>query len=216
MTDDGKTSRSTACNGRLLTSERRSRGWTQGELAAKSGYTERLIVKAEASKKVSLQTIRDLAQTLSESGETVSIADLSCDPVELSRQFFRGMYHHQGDVIEKTKHLLSPDCVFEFAGDPEVFPFAGTHVGLEAADRAFRMFFSALEPPEDRDEFEKFEYMAAGRGVMVWGESWIQPIGAPMSAPVKVAIKMDFRDGLLMRFDDRFDTQEGAKHFSSD
>jgi len=36
----------------------------------------------------------------------------------------------------------------------------------------------------------------------------------PMPGPIKLAIKMDFRDGLMTVLDDRFDTLEGAKHFA--
>ncbi len=213
MTMNEKLARSSACNGRLLSAERRSRGWTQSEFAAKSGFTERLIVKAEAGKSVSVQTLKVLAETLSEVGDPISMVDLASDAVDLARQFIFGMYQHGSEVIPKLKHLLAADVVFHFAGDPKVFPFSGTHVGIEATDQAFRTFFRYLEPPEDLSELDSYQFVAAGRGAFVWGESWIHPIGKPMKAPVKLAIKIECRDGKITLFDDRFDTQEGAKHF---
>ena len=48
----------------------------------------------------------------------------------------------------------------------------------------------------------------------MWGNTWAHPVGIPMPGPIKLAIKMDFKDGLLVTFDDRFDTFEGAKHFA--
>jgi hypothetical protein len=179
----------------------------------KAGFTERLIVKAEAGNNVSVQTLRVLAETLSEAGDPISVGDLSSDAVDLARQFIHGMYHDGPEVIQKLKHLLAPEVVFHFAGDPEVFPFSGTHVGIDAADEAFRTFFRFLEPPEDLSELDAYQFVAAGRGALVWGESWIHPIGKPMTAPVKLAVKVECREGKITLFDDRFDTQEGAKHF---
>jgi len=37
-----------------------------------------------------------------------------------------------------------------------------------------------------------------------------------MTSPMKFAIKMDFKDGMLTVFDDRFDTFEGAKLFETE
>ncbi|MGB7347834.1 MAG: helix-turn-helix transcriptional regulator, partial [Pirellulaceae bacterium] len=211
--DHGESRRSIACNGKLLAAERRARGWTQAELASKAGFTERLVGKAEAGKSISVQTLHAFAQTLSDFGDTVSSVDLSTDPVALAREFIHAMYHHGHEVIERTKHFIDPNVVFHFAGDPAVFPFAGQHVGIEAADKAFRCFFDVLEPPADKSEIHDYEFVATGRGALIWGETWIHPIGNPMTAPIKLAIRVDFRDGLMIQFDDRFDTQEGAKHF---
>ncbi len=95
-----------------------------------------------------------------------------------------------------------------------MFPFAGTHVGIEAAKRAFEIFYSVIQPPVDHSEIANFQFVSTGHGALVWGETWAHPIGMPMPGPIKLAIKMDFREGLMTVFDDRFDTQEAAKHFA--
>jgi transcriptional regulator with XRE-family HTH domain len=62
--------------GSKLRELRRSRGWTQKELARRSGYCSRLVRKAELDGSVSVGTLEDLAVTLSQTGSVVSISDL--------------------------------------------------------------------------------------------------------------------------------------------
>jgi transcriptional regulator with XRE-family HTH domain len=206
--------RSVPCNGKLISQLRRKLGWTQNDLARKAGFTERLIVKAEGSQKIAVSTLHIISETFCEAGATVSAADLSSDPAALAKEFIRAMYQHGPNVVDMNRHFLSPEIVVHFAGDPNVFPFAGTHVGIEAARQAFIAFYSVLQPPEDHSEINSFQFVSTGHGALVWGETWAHPIGKPMPGPIKLAIKMDFRDGLMIVFDDRFDTQEGAKHFA--
>jgi transcriptional regulator with XRE-family HTH domain len=207
-------SRSVPCNGKLISHLRKQLGWTQNELARKAGFTERLIVKAEGSQKIAASTLQIISATFCEAGATVSHADLSVDPPALAKEFFRTMYKQGPDVIEVNKHFIAPDIVVHFAGDPCVFPFAGTHIGIEAARLAFITFYSVLQPPEDHSDLDRFQIVSTGHGALVWGETWFHPIGKPMQRPMKIAVKLDFRDGLMTLFDDRFDTQEGAKLFA--
>lgn len=210
MPNEKNQTRSVKCNGRLLAQYRKNAGFTQATLAAKAGFTERLISKAESSKMVSVQTLQILVQTLSEAGANLSYKDLATDPVALAREFIEGMYHHQAGVIDATSHFLHPDCVFFFSGDPAVFPFAGWHHGLDAGRRAFETFFSILEPPKDLSELEAWNYLPTDTGAFAWGDSWIHPIGQPLEHPIKVAVKNHFENGLLTSWEDLFDTQAGA------
>ena len=206
--------RSMPCNGKLIAQLRKQLGWTQSELARKAGFTERLVVKAEASQNIAASTLQIIAQTLKEAGAMVSAADISADPAALAKEFILSMYRYGPKVIDVNERFLSPELVVHFAGDPNIFPFAGTHIGIDAARRAFGAFYSVIQPPADHSEIENFQFVSTGHGALVWGETWAHPIGMPMPGPIKLAIKMDFRDGLMTVFDDRFDTQEGAKHFA--
>lgn len=207
-------SRSTRCNGKLISQLRKQLGWTQSDLALKAGFTERLIVKAESSQNIAPSTLNIIAQALTEGGASVSARALEVDPASLARDFILSMYQRELNVIDVNEHFISPDIVVYFAGDPNIFPFAGTHVGIEAARRAFALFYSVIEPPKDHSEIEDFQFVNTGHGALVWGNTWAHPIGMPMPGPIKLAIKMDFKDGLLVTIDDRFDTLEGARHFS--
>lgn len=210
-----KNSRNTVTpNGKLINAQRRVVGWTQAVLAKKSGYTERLIGKAEAGNSIAMSTLEDICESLLQAGCHVSLADLRCDPVSRAREFIEGMYTHKCRVIDETLHFLHPDVVFDINGDPNTFPFAGHHVGLNAARRAFEAFYEILEPPADMSELEHFEFLSTGRGALVWGKTWTRPIGVPLQEPIDLAIRFDFKEGLLVHFDDRFDTLEGAKHFA--
>ena len=205
--------RSTPCNGRLISLLRRQLGWTQSELAEKAGFTERLIAKAEASQNIAAATLKMIAQTLSEAGMVVSSQDLSADPAALAKLFFLSTYEFGPRCLEVNSHFISNDIVIHFAGDPDVFPFAGTHTGIDAAKRAFAKFYEVIEPPKDHSEVENIQFVSTGYGALVWGETWAHPIGMPMTSPMKFAIKMEFKNGLMTVFDDRFDTLEGAKLF---
>lgn len=215
MTDlPPKSRRSIPCNGRLISQLRKQVGWTQNELATKSGFTERLIAKMESSGHVATTTLWIIAKTLTEAGVQVSYQDISADLVCLARAFFRSTYKHGPKSLDFNKHFISPDIVVRFAGDPNVFPFAGTHVGYEAATQAFEKFYGVIEPPKDDSEMEHIQIVSIDNGALVWGETWAHPIGKPMTAPMSFAIKMDFKDGLMTVFDNRFDTYVGAKLMS--
>jgi len=203
------------CNGKLISKLRKQLGWTQNDLAKKSGFTERLIVKAEASQNISASTLHIIAETFLEAGAQVTAADLSADPAALAKEFFLAMYQHGPRTLDVNAHFISPDLVVHYSGDPSVFPFAGTHVGIDAARRAFELFYSVIKPPEDSSEMENIQFISTGHGALVWGETWAHPIGMPMSAAMKFAIKMDFDKGMLTVFDNRFDTFEGAKFFGN-
>ncbi len=208
------TSRSMACNGKLISQLRKRLGWTQNDLARKAGFTERLIVKAESSQNIAASTLHIIATTLTEAGEQVSPADLATDPASLARVFFLSTYEHGPRTLDVNSHFVSPDLVVHFAGDVAVFPFAGTHIGIEAARRAFALFYSVIQAPDDPSEMDRIQIVSTGHGALIWGETWAHPIGMPMTEPMKFAIKMDFDKGMLTVFDDRFDTLEGAKYFA--
>ncbi len=206
--------RSIPCNGKLISQLRKKVGWTQSELAKRAGFSERLIVKAEASQNISASTLSIIAEALSENGEAVSVHELAVDPAALARIFFLSMYQRERNVIDLNDHFIATDVVVHFTGDPKIFPFAGSHFGKEAARRAFDLFYSVIEPPQDHSEIEDFQFVSTGHGALVWGDTWAHPIGMPMPGPIKLAVKLDFRNGKLISFDDRFDTHEGANHFA--
>ena len=206
--------RSMPCNGKLISQLRKAIGWTQGDLARRAGFTERLIVKAEASQNIAASTLCIIAEALTEGGAAVVLQELSVDPAALAKEFFLSTYKHGPKTLDVNQHFISPDLVVHFAGDPTVFPFAGSHVGIHAARKAFELFYSVIQPPEDHSEIERIQIVSTGHGALVWGETWAHPIGMPMSEPMKFAIKLDFRNGLMTVFDDRFDTFEGAKYFA--
>jgi len=201
------------CNGALIAKLRARLGWTQEVLASKSGFSDRLIRKAESGGQLSTETVKILARTFEENGVPVKEADLLTDPTDLARQFIQYMYTEKSAVIDLLDAYIDDQVVFQFAGDPAVFPFSGRHVGKAAARVAFDQFYSVIQPPEDMAELDAFEFLHTGVGALVWGKTWAHPIGMPMKEPVALAIRMDFQHGKLVLFDDCFDTTMGLEHF---
>lgn len=203
--------RSYSCNSDLFTFLRERKRWTQQELAIASGYSERLINKAESGRPISTAAIEVLAESLSLPDEPISFEDLICDPIALAKEYMEALYVHQVNTPAAIRHFLDDDVVFWVAGDPKVIPFAGEHRGIKAVETMFKIFFSVIQAPERMDREPKVTYLAQGRDVIVWGESWLHPIGAPMKTPMMISHRMTFQKGKLVRLEDIFDTLEGAR-----
>ncbi|MEM6688061.1 MAG: helix-turn-helix transcriptional regulator [Planctomycetota bacterium] len=197
-------------NAKLIRTLRLSMQWTQLELAKKSGYTERLIRKVESGGNVAESTLQDIGDAFRDAGIELNQSDLNFDPKQLARRFIESMYRDRSRVIDQCRDFLHEDVVVIFSGDMEHIPFAGRHEGIDAARKAFEIFFSILEPPEDLSELSHWEYLATDRGALAWGDSWIHPIGRPMNEPVRTAVRYEFQRGKLKLWEDRFDTQAGA------
>lgn len=204
------------CNGKLISLLRKQIGWTQGELARRAGFTERLIVKAEAGQSVASATLEILSQTLREAGIVVSLRDLASDPATLARMFFLSACEFGPIAFERNANFISDEIIVHFAGDPSVFPFAGTHSGIDAAKLAFASFHQVLQPLKDQFEIEVVPFFTAGQqgqGAIVWGETRADSRNS-MSCSMKFEIKVHFKEGLMTVFDYRFDTLAGARQMA--
>ena len=203
--------RSHACNATLVAYFRQRKGWTQKELAAASGYSERLINKAESGRPISTSAIDVLAEALSTPEGPVAFEDLVSDPLALAKAYMAGLYVHQKNIIGAIRHFLDEDIVFRIAGDPNLIPFAGEYRGIAEMERGFEIFYSIMEVPKDHDYEACFTYIAQGLDVVVVGDSWIHPIGVPLDKPVHLSHRMKFRKGKLYHFEDVYDTLSGAQ-----
>lgn len=198
------------CNRDFLRALRLNNGWTQAELAKRAGYSERLISKAESGSPIARDTIVDIADALSESAqERIYWEDLASDPVQLAWKYLEALYVYQADAIEHMRPFLSEDVVAIVAGDPAQFPFAGKHVGIAEVDRAYRIFFSIMEAPQTPSYKDCYEVIAQGANAITWGQSWIHPIGRPITTPVQFTKKLTFRRGKLTQIEDCYDTAMG-------
>jgi transcriptional regulator with XRE-family HTH domain len=199
-----------ACDPLMLRQLRERRGWTQATLAEKSGYSLRLISKIESGDKASRQSLEDVAEALSLPTEPVSFEDLICNPVGLARQYFAALHVHQAQMVDAISHMLHEDIVFIMAGDPAIIPFSGTYHGIDGVRELIRRFFSALQVPAGYDHRPHYSFTSNGTDVLVWGKSWLHPIGHPMLEPMPVSHLLRFRDRKLILFDDHFDTQRAS------
>ncbi len=124
-------------NGRKLQTLRQLAGLTQEQLAQKSGYSDRLVRKAEASSPLRKSTIANLAAALSTSEIRVTVADLVFSHELISTDIAEFLLH--GPLTSKTsfKDLIDPLFAIRVAGQELNIPFAGIHSG-PAACESFR------------------------------------------------------------------------------
>ena len=203
-----------SCIPLVLRKLRERRGWTQATLAEKSGYSLRLVSKLESGESASRQALEDVAEALSLPHERISFEDLTSNPVGLARQYFAALHQHQAQMFELIEHMLDENIVFKMAGDPTIIPFSGTYHGHDGVRELTRRFFGALQVPDGYDHLPHYSYTSNGTDVLVWGKSWLHPIGRPMSEPMPLSHLMQFRNGKLVLFDDHFDTQRASLLFA--
>ena len=125
-------------------------GWTQDELARRSGYSDRLIRKAEGGHSLSFETLQNLAQAFCCNGTKVSADDLMSSPKK-SVQNFVDFGFSRCDDIRLIHEIATSDCELEFNGDARV-PLTGTWLGVEGLFRwlkLFREYVSNNECPDD-------------------------------------------------------------------
>ncbi len=203
--------RSYACNPELLVYLRERKGLTQQQLAEVAGYSERLISKAESGQAISTAAVADLAEALSSENEPVYPEDLITDPVSLAKEYMAALHTQGNGIVDAIQRFLDDEVIFRISGDPKHFPFAGEHCGIEAVRRVFEIFFSILEAPADHDHEANYKYVGQGNEVILWGESWIHPIGQPMERPIPIAHRFVFERGKLVLLEDVYDTLAGSE-----
>ena len=199
-----------SCNAELLKHLRERRRFTQADLAAAAGYTERLIAKAESGATLSRETIEDIAEALSTPTDPITPDDLTSDPILIAQTYIHGLYVHQKDIVDRIGHIFDENIVAVIHGDPRVIPFAGKYCGIDEVRAGFQVFFSFLEVPAGHDHRPHYQYVSQGTNVVVWGRSWIHPIGAPLCDPMPICNLMKIRQGKLYYFEDQYDTGRTA------
>ena len=207
--------KSLSCNGKRLRYYRGLRSLTQSELARISGYSERLISKAEAGKPISVSTVEDLAEALSSEAGKITVDDLICDPTELAKKYIHFLHTAQRKMVAEIEHFLDDEVIFSINGCNPKVPFAGTHQGIEAMRSYVNCFFDYLEVPEGHDYRPHYKFFCEGNEVIIWGKTWIRPIGQKDSKPMLVNMRMRFEDGKMILFEDRFDVTVGEKIVSN-
>ena len=183
----------------------------QADLARVSGYSERLIRKAESGKPIAIGTIEILAEALSTDDRQIHVEDLTCDPIGLAKRFVHAWYVHQVQAVDAIADFLDEELIFEVIGDPSKgVPFAGQYHGPNGLREFFAKFFTVLEVPSDHDHSQWYQYFRDGQDVNIVGQSWIHPIGRPFEEPIDAYLHLKFRRGKLYYCRDLVDTQKGS------
>ena len=201
--------RSCICNGDLLRERRLLLGWTQEQLAEKSGYSLRLIAKAEAGGSVQATTIEHLAETLSTPAATLYPEDLATHPKRLAAEFIKNLMDCGGDVAQRSRHFLADDIVFTMPGNPEILPFAGVHRGFDAMDRACRLFFKHLV----LRRLETLALVAEGNQVVACLRAMggMRQLPDEYASPALIVLRMNFARGKIVSFYDDYDADRAEE-----
>jgi len=188
---------------------RLERGWSQDELAKRAGYSERLIRKAESGGTVSSQTIQDLAGALSDDIKPVTYQELVMDHLAIARQFVYAYDHYGQRMLDHCREILHDSFVFYCPGDTERVPFAGEWHGISGMQTFFDRFYSTfmrklgtLQPTYLVGE----EQVCARFIDQVFFQGHSMP-------KYWLNLQIHFKDGLISRIDDEYDTKAAASHF---
>lgn len=199
------------CAGNRILEFRKRLGLTQKELAARAGYSERLVRKGEKSKALQWVAIGDLAGALSVNGYKVTPEELINCPEQMARLIMAAWSEHEANWLPHIAHLLADNAVLRCAGDPEKIPFAGEWHGHDGFDKWAKCFYATLTRPDKN--FYQPTYIASGNTVVAWGQELAHVPGIPFP-PIWVTQRFVFEESKLILFEDLFDTEGGSAHIA--
>ena len=208
MADSDGQERFEKANGRRIRELRKRRGLTQLGLATKSGYSERVIRKAESSERVSPAVLVTLAETLSVPGEPLSATDLVFDSSAAARDFIAAYDEHGHRMLDHLGHLLAGDVALIFRADPTRNMMAGEYRGIaryqEFLDQFFRLFSRATPRPL------AFTTIVDGKNVVIRFNELVAHRGIS-SPPIWVHLTLSFDASLITLVEVFCDTDVAAK-----
>lgn len=208
MSHNGESDRFNRANGDRIRELRKTRGWTQLELATRSGYSERVVRKAEAGETIRHDVLLTLAETFSTPHEPVTVPMLTSDPVDLVRRFFEIYDQHEIRMLAYMTDILTQDVRFIFHADPQNNPLSGTwdgFPGLQAyLDRFFGMFVRCNPEPIAP------VYSRSGNQVVARYSEVVRH-GDIVAPPVWIHLIFTFRDGRIAQVEDFCDTDTAAR-----
>lgn len=194
-------------NGRKLRDFRRRLGWSQSELARRSGYSERVIRKAESGGSLKLDTLQVLAEALSVNGTEVKPVDLTIDEMSITKDFVQKYDSMGQEMLASCSHYLSDDFELHCPADKQSLPFGGVWKGILGLQEFLDSFFKLFERKANSIEPV---YMTGEDRVVARFEEKVsfRDIDLP---PYWVNMHFHFRDGLISRIDDEFDVHGVSK-----
>lgn len=213
-----KPKQSYQCQGAYIKCLRKRRGWSQQQLVKASGYSLRLISKAESGGRITLTTLFDLAQALSTDTEVVRPEMLVFEPIRVARFLMHSTYVLQRDMFQHVSHLVADDFVMKIIGDDRKFPFVGEYRGASGLTVAIDKFYSHMVVPAEVDYRKWYDYYSSDSDdniVLVLGKSWIHPVGQPFSEPLDISQRIEFKNGKIRSWENRYDAYPSASFQSS-
>jgi transcriptional regulator with XRE-family HTH domain len=182
---------------------RQALGWTQQELAQRSGYCDRLIRKAEKGGALGTETIAVLAEALSTDLEPVSVQDLLVTESWPLRQICRSIEHRstRGIALEAA---LDDQVVVYCAGGRSI-PFRGRYCGINGfREWVERLASVTTDPVESRKKPQLLQVGPAG----AFQVRWMFQIEEFRSRPIRVECRAKLRRNHVSRVEVLADKSE--------
>ncbi|AMV34200.1 helix-turn-helix protein [Pirellula sp. SH-Sr6A] len=196
-------------NGRRLAEFRKLAGMTQLDLAARSGYSERAIRKAEAGGFLRISTLHDLAEALSTAERRVAVQELVLNQLTMAMQFVDAYDRHGVAMMQHCGEIFSEDVELHCPGDNAQVPFAGVWRGRDGLQLFFDLFFSVFS--RTRGSLKPV-YLESDHRIVARYEDQVFFESHPMP-PFWVNLHFQFQDGRIVRVDDEYDTRYASQCF---
>lgn len=189
-------------NTQVLRELRVKRGWSQKELAEKAGYTDRLVRKAEFGGKLDVETIRNIAEALSTLEEKVTLDLLTSDVLSIAKTFMQLFDQLGAGMVPAIEHYIAPDFVLHVTSSVESLPLQGTWNGKQGFQAFLDLFFGTFS----RDPKTLAPLYAVGTDFVV--ARYMDRLHTPHRPDelIQVYRHFRFRDGLLSRIDDLYES----------
>ena len=200
-----------AVNAEKLRDLRLSHGWSQSELARRSGYSARLIRKAESGGSLNYETIEDLAITLSTEEVQIPADQLTCNPKEIVQHFLEAYDAHGSKCVEHFQHVFAPDIELHCSADVETFPFAGSWKAHSGIAGFFAAFFGIYER---RNQSIRPKYLVGDSCVVARFSEVLIYRGHELPAH-QVCWYCEFYQGKIIRIEYEYDQYQAARNLRS-
>ncbi len=198
--------------GEYLRYLRRSRGWTQQELARRAGYCDRLIRKAERNGFLLPETIEVLAETLSSSVSIVDPSTLWLLPrtkIDLLLRILRG----EDLLVEKSIAAISKKSICIVCKGPDCIPFSGTYSGQRGFRRWIQRFRNSLA---DDQSIRGDQAILVDQERAFLHASWVFENDSRDSKLMDLNIRIDLSMGQIEKMVVICDTQDFIEFFQQD
>ena len=186
---------------------RKQLGWTQVELSQRSGYSERVVRKAETGGKLRPETIQDLATAMSVDGQVITFTDLTIDLESIARQFVECYDLLSCRMLDACRNIFADDFVCNCPADPKQVTFAGVWIGHAGFQEFLNRFFGTFKR---RAGILKPAYMVCEDHAVARFDDHVNYNGHEI-APFWVNLHFEFCHGLVNRIDYEFDSVSVSK-----
>lgn len=190
---------------------RRARGWSQEELSRRSGYSIRLIRKAESGGNLRTDTLQTICETFSQSHGSVRVEDISCSLVSIARRFIYCYDNYGVNLLDHCGELLTDDFVYHVHADPERVPYAGSWFGVDGLQKMLNIFFGMFEriPGTLNPAYLVGENRVHARFL---DQAYFK---GEMTPPIYINLHFQFRGAKVCQLDNEFDTDLTVKSLTS-